>query len=247
MSKKTRNPNRRTFLKYAGGALALTAGGGGTAMNKAVDDIKVKNPNIVIVDYCILGMVSSTSTGQKPLRDKLEAQKWYLYQSGAGGSKVLDGTYLTPNHTDFVPKDANGKRWNTWFADYHFDQVWKHINKLDGTFTDNFFWKPAVNGDWNRDGRSDSQNDSTVGTWYRQGMISHTNRVKTRTGKLVTGNFGRSGQPGGGEYGVPGSIERRDTPSASSARPGRPKIKAGKTMMGPLPQGHGPPCRSSST
>ena len=68
---------------------------------------------------------------------------------GAGGSKVLDGTSLTPNHTDFVPKDANGKRWNTWFADYHFDQVWTHINKLDGidgTFTDNFFWKPAVNG-----------------------------------------------------------------------------------------------------
>lgn len=28
MSKKTRNPNRRTFLKYAGGALALTAGAG---------------------------------------------------------------------------------------------------------------------------------------------------------------------------------------------------------------------------
>jgi hypothetical protein len=65
-------------------------------MNKAVDDIKVKNPNIVIVDYCILGQVHSTSTGQKPLRDKLEAEKWYLYQSGAGGSKVLDGASLTP-------------------------------------------------------------------------------------------------------------------------------------------------------
>ncbi len=171
-------------------------GGGGAAMNKAVDDIKVKNPNIVIVDYCIPGQVHSTSTGQKPLRDKLEAQKWYLYQSGAGGSKVLDGTFLTPNHTDFVPTDANGKRWNTWFADYHFDQVWKYINKLDGTFTDNFFWKPAVNGDWNRDGTSDSQNNSTVGQWWRDGMIRHANQIKTRMpGKLVTGNLGRSGQP----------------------------------------------------
>jgi hypothetical protein len=172
-------------------------GGGGAAMNKAVDDIKLKNPNIAIVDYCTLGQVHSSSTGHKPLRDKLEAQKWYLYQSGAGGSKVLDGTSLTPNHTDFVPQDANGKRWNTWFADYHFDQVWRHISKLDGTYTDNFFWKPAVNGDWNRDGGSDSQNDSTVGQWWRNGMITHANRIKTlitKPGALVTGNLGRSGQ-----------------------------------------------------
>jgi hypothetical protein len=52
-----------------------------------------------------------------------------------------------------------------------------------------------VNGDWNRDGSSDSQNDSTVGQWWRDGMIRHANQIKTRMpGKLVTGNIGRSGQ-----------------------------------------------------
>ena len=165
-------------------------GGGGAAMNNAVNGIKAKNPNIVIVDYCQIEEVSNTAAGQKPLRDKLEAAKWWLYQSGAGGSKVP-----APTGGSSVPNLTNFTGWNTWVADYHFEQVWKHISKLDGTFTDNFFWKPAVNGDWNRDGRSDSQNDATVGTWYRQGMITHTNRIKARTGKLVTGNFGRSGQP----------------------------------------------------
>lgn len=158
-------------------------------MNNAVNAIKAKNPNIVIVDYCQIDEVSNIAAGQKPLRDQLEAQKWWLYQSGAGGSKVPG-----PGGASSVPNLTNFTGWNSWVADYHFDQVWRHISKLDGTFTDNFFWKPAVNGDWNRDGKSDSQNDSTVGTWYRQGLIAHANRIKTRTGKLVTGNLGRSGQ-----------------------------------------------------
>jgi hypothetical protein len=131
-------------------------------MNNAVNAIKAKNPNIVIVDYCTIDEVSNTAAGQKPLRDKLEAAKWWLYQSGAGGSKVPG-----PGGATSVPNLTNFTGWNTWVADYHVDQVWRHISKLDGTYTDNFFWKPAVNGDWNRDAKSDSLNDSTVGTWYR--------------------------------------------------------------------------------
>ena len=165
-------------------------GGSGTAMNNAVNAIKAKNPNIVIVDYCQIEEVSNTAAGQQPLRAQLDAAKWWLYQSGAGGTKVP-----APTSGSSVPNLTNFTGWSTWVADYHFDQVWRHISKLDGTFTDNFFWKPAVNGDWNRTGGSDSQNDSTVQSWYRQGMITHTNRVKARTGKLVTGNVGRLGQP----------------------------------------------------
>jgi len=57
-------------------------------MNNAVNGIKAKNPNIVIVDYCQIEEVSNTAAGQKPLRDKLDAAKWWLYQSGVGGAKV---------------------------------------------------------------------------------------------------------------------------------------------------------------
>jgi hypothetical protein len=163
--------------------------GGGAAMNNAVHAIKVKNPNIVIVDYCQIDEVSDTVAGQQPLRDKLDAQKWWLYQSGVGGSKVPG-----PGGASSVPNLTNFTGWNTWVADYHLEQVWQKIPELDGTYTDNFFWKPAVNGDWNRDGTSDSLNNSTVGTWYRQGLITHANRIKTRMGKLVMGNLGRSGQ-----------------------------------------------------
>ena len=52
----------------------LDWGGGRAAIRKAVQGIKAKNSNIVIVDYCILNQVHDTSDGQKPLRDKLEGR-----------------------------------------------------------------------------------------------------------------------------------------------------------------------------
>ncbi len=176
--------------------------GSGVAMRNAVQAIKAKNPDIVIADYVNVGNVHNTVGGlpAAPLRQKLDAERWWLYTSGANGTKVpssAGGTaYSTTNHTVFVPQDDAGDRWHNWLAKYHFDQVWRHIPELDATFTDSFYWKPAVVGDWNRDGIPDSPNDTKSGMWWRQGMMAHVDQIQAlMPGRLVMGNLGRSGVP----------------------------------------------------
>ncbi len=174
-------------------------GGGPTAMRNAVKAIKAKNPKVIVLDYAILIQVHSTNSGVKPLRDKLDAQRWYLYLSGGGGTKVVNpkspAFYIT-NTTNFVPADSSGYRWNTWFAKYHYDRVWGQVPELDGTSTDHFNTAPIATGDYNRDGKADSQNDATVQRWFREGMMSYANRLKAlMPGKLVAGNIGRWGTP----------------------------------------------------
>jgi hypothetical protein len=161
-------------------------------IRSAAQGIKAKNPNIILLDYVIQETIHQTYSTLQTLRDKLTANKWWLYVNGTNGSLLVDPyNAATTNYTNFVPKDANGDRWNTWFAKDVYNTMWSQVPELDGTYTDNFWWKPRVNGDWNRDGTTDSRNDLTVRTWYRGGMMTHVNKIKAlMPGKLVTGNIG---------------------------------------------------------
>jgi len=168
-----------------------------TTMRDAVMAIKAKNPNIVILDYVIQETIHNTYPGLKPLRDKLDAEHWWLYKNGGGGTKVgPDNAVSTTNFTSSAPKDKSGERWNTWFAKYVYKEMWSQVPELDGTFTDNVFWKPRVNGDWNRDGTTDSQKNTAIYPAFRAGMMVHLNQIKTlMPGKLVAGNIGDWGRP----------------------------------------------------
>ncbi|MGH8588195.1 MAG: putative glycoside hydrolase [Gammaproteobacteria bacterium] len=171
-----------------------------TKMRNAVKAIKAKNPNIVILDYVIQEAIHNTSAGLKRLRNKLDAEHWWLYQNGGGGTKVsgplANDPAFTTNFTNTAPKDANGDRWNTWFAKYVYNTIWSKVPELDGTFTDNVFWKPRVSGDWNRDGTTDSQKNAAIYPEFRAGMMAHLNKIKElMPGKLVTGNIGDWGRP----------------------------------------------------
>ena len=168
-----------------------------TTMRDALKAIKAKNPNIVILDYVIQETIHNTYSGLQPFRDKLDAEHWWLYKNGSGGTKVgPDAAVCTTNFTNSAPKDANGDRWNTWFAKYVHKQMWSQVPELDGTFTDNFFWKPRVNGDWNRDGTTDSQKNTAMYSAFRTGMMVHLNQIKAlMPGKLVAGNIGDWGRP----------------------------------------------------
>ena len=167
-------------------------------MRVALKGIKEKNPDIMILDYVMQETVINAWPALQPLRDKLDTEKWWLYQNGVSGAKVDSGfgNAFTTNFTNSVPKDANGDRWNTWFAKYVYKQMWSQIPELDGTFTDNVFWKPRVNGDWNRDGITDSQNNAAIYPEFRTGMMGHLNQIRAlMPGKLVTGNIGDWGRP----------------------------------------------------
>jgi hypothetical protein len=168
-----------------------------TKMRDAVKAIKAKNPNIVIVDYVIQETIHNTYPGLKPFRDKLDAEHWWLYRNGGGGTKVgPDAAVSTTNFTNSAPQDGNGDRWNTWFAKYVHKEMWSQIPELDGTFTDNVFWKPRVSGDWNRDGITDSQKNTAIYPAFRTGMMEHLSQIRAlMPGKLVTGNIGDWGRP----------------------------------------------------
>lgn len=158
----------------------------------AAQGIKAKNPNIILLDYVIQESIHQTWSTLQPLRDKLNANKWWLYAIGTSGALLVNSyNAATTNYTNFVPKDANGDRWNTWFAKDVYNTMWSQVPEIDGSYTDNLWWKPRVSGDWNRDGTKDSRNDLTVQTWHREGMMTHVNQIKAlMPGKFVTGNFG---------------------------------------------------------
>jgi len=91
----------------------------GPQMRSTLQAIKAKNPNIIILDYLVLNEVSRTGPGQQYLRDKLNAEKWWVYPSGTSGtpvSSVWPGAAMT-NYTSAVPTDASGDRYNTWYAE----------------------------------------------------------------------------------------------------------------------------------
>jgi hypothetical protein len=167
--------------------------GSAGAMNAAVDAIKAINPAIKIVNYVCLDAVHATLSGQLPLRNKLNAEGWWLYPHGTSGSPVPSfwAGVLSTNLTNYCPADGGGDKWNTWLAEYWNDHVWSLITNLDGVFTDNVLWRPRVTGDWNRDGTADDPHNATVAGWYRAGMLAHLDHIRTlMPGALVLGNIG---------------------------------------------------------
>lgn len=166
--------------------------GSTAAINAAVNAIKTINPDVKIFNYLIIELVSPTNAGVAPLKAKCDAQNWWLRANGTTGGIVVDtgdGRWKT-NVTNFCPTDGTD-RWNTWIAEYEYNRLFSVVSGLDGVFFDNVFFKPRYNGDWNRDGTSDSQNDATVQGWWRAGMKASADRFKSlMPGKYVTGNVG---------------------------------------------------------
>jgi hypothetical protein len=171
----------------------------GTTIEEVTKRIKAINPSIKIFHYFLPESLSvPVPSGFAELGRKLDAQKWWLYQTGAGPTKVLSDygreTYIL-NLTNFVPRDASGKRLNEWIADYSVEVKMRPNPSMDGTFTDNVFWKPRRSGDWNRDGASDDIDDSGLRRAYREGNAVYLSRLRQlMPDKLHIGNIADWGQ-----------------------------------------------------
>jgi hypothetical protein len=125
---------------------------------------------------------------------QLDAMGWWLLDStGArvkstynqGGQFLFDLT----NITSFVPKDGT-QDFAQWFADW-INANWIQPNPaIDGIVTDNVFWQPRKDGDWNRDGVDDAHDDPTTAGWFRQGVRQYVGSMhKVAPGKLQLGNI----------------------------------------------------------
>lgn len=131
----------------------------------------------------------------------VQANNWWLYQNGNSGTVVTspgNSNYLIINQTHWSPVDpATGFTPFQAAANYSYNMfvagTAAHPRNaapdMDGIYLDNVWYAPDANGDWNRDGVTDSQSDPTVQNAYRAGNADFAKETH-RLGKLVIGNIG---------------------------------------------------------
>lgn len=167
-------------------------------MENVARGIKSRNPKAKIFTYVNINEVATTGSTWQALRDKLTSEKWWLYAAGTSGTPVAStwpGTALT-NFTLAVPANASGERYVDWYSKWAYSQYFKSAPALDGSFTDNFFLKPRVAGDWTRDGVSDNKSSAAVVALNRGGMRRHIEVMRSlMPGKYQLGNITEFGDP----------------------------------------------------
>ncbi len=171
-----------------------------TTLDQLVKQVKAINPNTRVFNYVIAeGLESPANQAYVDLENKVNSVNWWVYTSGLTTSKVMTdfghGVYVL-NISNQSKKDA-GQTFGQWFAGYAASAFATPNPTLDGIFTDNVFWKPRRDGDWNLDGKIDSQNDPTVQGWYRAGYRLYADALKkAMPGKLQLANVADWGQSG---------------------------------------------------
>jgi hypothetical protein len=173
-----------------------------TSLDKVVREMKARNPNLKIFVYIAINELHDPPgrTPRDPVSQKADQAGWWLYRTGAGGERVVSawgGNYYEFNTTRFTPRDSSGRNFLEWHADWVVEQYALKAPQIDGFYIDNFFVGPRVNGDWNRDGITDSQRSEEVQRWFREGYVSYVARLRQKLpGKLVLGNIGDFGKAG---------------------------------------------------
>jgi hypothetical protein len=167
---------------------------------KAVKAIKAINPKTKVVVYVIPEAFKYPVPSAWPgLQSKLDSERWWLSNSGSLINRILSDyghdTYVL-NMTTYAKPDSSGQRLNQWFANYMVEHQAGPSPSIDGFFTDNVFWKPRRDGDWNLDGKVDSQNDAKIQAAYRAGFVQYLDALrKGMPGKLQLGNIADWGVP----------------------------------------------------
>jgi hypothetical protein len=175
--------------------------GRGMTMQQAVEGIKRRNPKMLVLAYVNVNERTNVSgTVWEPVRTKLHAEKWWLYPTALSGLPVIstwDAKFGITNYSNTARRSAAGERYNEWFPRWAHKNLLAPVPAFDGTFTDNFFWKPRVDGDWNVDGSIDRSGDATAQRLHREGMRRHVEVLKgLMPGKYHVGNIGGWGENG---------------------------------------------------
>jgi hypothetical protein len=162
-----------------------------TTMGTVASNIKAINPKSRVFVYVIgESFYNPMPVAWTVLENKVNSEKWWLYTGGT--SKVLSDfgheAYVL-NMSTQSRRDANGQTFGQWFANYVVTTFEKTNPTLDGIYTDNVFWKPRRDGDWNLDGKIDDQNATATQKWYREGYRQYAEaQKKAMPGKLILAN-----------------------------------------------------------
>lgn len=177
---------------------------GGESMNSVVEAIKAKNPNALVFVYVNANELradqASGTQSWGTYHDKIASMKWWLYSDSQLSTLINAGSGtagdMALNVTAFTPKDSGGNTEMDWITRFYVSTYATPAPAIDGFFMDNVFWKPYIDGDWNRDGKLDPQTDPAVQTWFRQGYARYFSLVNSlMPGKLQLGNVGDWGAP----------------------------------------------------
>lgn len=131
----------------------------------------------------------------------VQANNWWLYQNGTTGVPITspnNSNYQIVNQTHWSPRDPEtGLTPFQAAAKYGYD-MFIHgtaahprsaAPSLDGIFLDNCWQGPDVDGDWSRDGVTDSQTDPAIKNAYRTGNADFAEEIH-RLGKMAISNNG---------------------------------------------------------
>ena len=155
---------------------------------QVVNEIRAFNPNILLGNYTLMTEVndSSTNAATAPMLVKLNTEKgpngvgdWWAYNATGQHTDWSGGAYgaLDTNLTLLTTPDANGLHWTQWQAKTDYSQVLQGV-AFNFWFSDNNFWKPRSDADWNRDGANDSRDNVTVRNWWRDGQRAYYDTAK---------------------------------------------------------------------
>lgn len=152
-----------------------------SAVRKAVQAIKARNPRILVGQYTVLNEAydDPNDASSTDLRDKLHASKWWLLD--AAGHKVQwTKQYSTweVNITAWAMPDGKGLRWPEWLAERNHAVYFRDIPEFDIAFLDNVMSPLRVKGDRDADGANDDPKDAKILSAHYTGHRTHWNRVR---------------------------------------------------------------------
>jgi hypothetical protein len=165
----------------------------GYTLDTVAKKVKTVNPNHRMFVY-VLGesLQIPSNIVWTDFYSKVNSTNWWLYSKGFTGTKVLSDygkEFYIVNISSVAKKDSAGQTFGGWYADWVYKTYAATNPSLDGIYTDNVFWKPRRDGDWNGDGVIDSQTDPKVQGWYRLGYKQYVERLKTKLpGKMELAN-----------------------------------------------------------
>jgi hypothetical protein len=172
--------------------------GHGTSMEKTIQQLKARNSNLKVFLYVNVAGRPSPSSTWPGLNTKLDAQRWWTYQTWSGSTKIASncGSGYLLNITPYSKRDSSGLQYNQWIARYLATQVGKTTPSATGLFTDCVSWQALKGGDWNQDGRTDLAGDPSVAGWLREGFSRYADELHAAMpGKLQLANAADWGKP----------------------------------------------------
>lgn len=165
-------------------------------MERVVRNIKAINPESQVFLYENSMEVAANNAAAAPVFRKVDEMKWWVFPRGPDGDQMLSPfgartgkrNYLI-NTTLFTPRDKSGYQQWEWHARWIVQQFYKPNPSIAGFFEDNVYWRPRVDGDWNRDGVTDLQTSPEAGRWLREGYHKRFELLhQLMPGKLMIGN-----------------------------------------------------------